>query len=540
MNFENSSSLLRNETLINNIFIIRKGIIISLSAIAAVFAINFILTHLFPNYVPMSLFLTAVVITAWSTGVRNGIIAAVIGALLEMFFFSSASTPFSHGAPQNLRLLIYLIQGVVLSYICGQFHSAQTKLVFREEQLNSALQREMNQRLLMQKTLDELQKSEVLLNQEREVARNANRIKSLFLAHMSHEIRTPLGAVLGFTELLKEPDLPPEKRLDYLNIIERTGNNLKDIINDILDISKVEAGRFEISTEHFSLRQVLNEVYSVMSLKCKEKNITLSIIQIGYVPDWICADDKRIRQILLNLIGNAVKFTNNGSVKATYRQENGMLIFQIIDEGIGITDDQKERLFENFNQGDNSVCRQYGGTGLGLALSKKLALMMGGDITLLSSEVNKGSVFAFSTQFEVSGDADVATLNTSLDLDTEKLKNKKVLIVDDSLDNRFLLENYLLRVGLEVFTASNGAEALDKMEKQSFDIVFMDMQMPVMDGYTATEKLREKDQSTAVVAVTADAMTSAKRRCLQSGCNGYISKPLLRDDVYRALNNFCH
>lgn len=540
MNFENSANLLRAETLLNNFFIIRKGILISLAAIASVFAINYTLTHLFPNYVPMSLFLTAVVITAWLTGVRNGIIATFIGAILEILFFGANTDLSSYNNTQVFRLVIYLIQGGILSFICGQFHIAQKKLVQREEQLNLALTRELNQRTLMERTLDELKKSEILLNQEREVARNANRIKSLFLAHMSHEIRTPLGAVLGFTELLKEPDLPSEKRTEYLSIIERTGNNLKDIINDILDISKVEAGRFEISPETFSLRQVLNEVYNVMSLKCNEKHIALSMTQRGYVPDLIYADPKRLRQILMNLIGNAVKFTDNGEVKVVYRQDQGCLSFQIIDDGIGITEEQKERLFENFNQGDNSVSRQYGGTGLGLALSRKLALMMGGDICLLSSTPGSGSVFQFTTTFEVSDEMDLDNLSTDTHLDVDKLKDKKVLIVDDSIDNRLLLENYLIRVGLQVSTASNGSEALEKIETEKYDLVFMDMQMPIMDGYTATEKLRAKENQTSIIAVTADAMTSAKRRCLQSGCNGYLSKPLLRDDVYRVLVNFCH
>lgn len=368
---------------------------------------------------------------------------------------------------------------------------------------------------------------------ERVQAENANRIKSLFLAHMSHEIRTPLGAILGFTELLKENNLSDEERQKNIEIIERTGQDLAKIINDILDITKVEADHLDIDEVSFSLPKLMSEVYELLNLKCIEKSIQLIFVQSGPIPYRMKTDPIRLRQIIMNVIGNAIKFTNHGKVTVTYRAYNGKLTFLVKDTGIGITKEQQHSLFQVFSQADNSITREFEGTGLGLVLSRRLARMLGGDVTLESSEFGQGSTFKIDIAIHEVDSMKRPTLHNHHETETPKddfsiLKNKKILLVEDSPDNQLLIQKYLSKYAVNLTTANNGQEAVHATDINHFDLILMDMQMPVLDGYNATSILRKKGLKIPIIALTAHAMKDDRAKCLNAGCTDYITKPIHR------------
>lgn len=515
-----------------------NGFVISLIALLSIFLINFILKNSFPSYVPMSLFLGSVVIAAWLGGGRIGLITMFLGAAFEILFFSDSLFSFFTNMTDLVRLFVYLVQGILISFIFGKLHQYQIQVIVNENQLAQAFANEKHARMLAEKSLKTLEKNQGELKKEREVAKNANNVKSLFLAHMSHEIRTPLVSIIGFADLLKDSSLSEEKRLNYAEIIERTGNNLKQLINDILDISKVEAGHVDIDPHPFSLQSLFYEVQNIFQIKCEEKKIQLKMIAESKIPSCVTADSTRIKQILINLIGNSIKFTEIGSVTVRYAVEDRQLKISIEDTGIGIADHQAEKLFEDFSQADASIARRFAGTGLGLALSRRLARMLGGDVWLKWSMLGEGSVFDMQIQLDsVSAETVVHSIPSVCAL--PQCKGKKILVVDDSPDNRLLLESMLGRCGVETSTASNGVEALKAVERLNFDVILMDMQMPVMDGYTAASRLRERQCTTPVIALTANAMKEDRKKCLEAGCDDYLSKPLQKEDLYKLLSTYC-
>ena len=363
---------------------------------------------------------------------------------------------------------------------------------------------------------------------KRERAENANRVKSLFLANMSHEIRTPLGAIMGFSELLKDPNLPQRAREQYIEIIYRTSGNLTKIINDILDLSKVEAGHVEIEKVAFSIKSLLIDIKRVLEIRCLSKSIDLSFIEIGAIPDLIYSDPARIRQILMNIIGNAIKFTEHGSVKVTYEVREAKLHFTVEDTGIGISEEQSCALFQSFRQVDNSVTRKYEGTGLGLVLSRRLANLLDGNVALIKSSLNQGSTFDFYFNLEKVNHGSVenaAPKDLSLE-GTASVSGKNVLLIEDVEDNRLLIQHVLIKEGIHVTTAVNGSEGVAKALSENFDLILMDIQMPIMDGYAATLQLRNRGYSKPIIALTAHAMKEDQARCLEVGCNDYLTKPL--------------
>lgn len=363
---------------------------------------------------------------------------------------------------------------------------------------------------------------------ERRQAETANQLKSMFLANMSHEIRTPVGAIMGFSELLKEPSTSEEERQKYLSIIHRTCENLTKIINDILDLSKVEAGYLDIQISAISLNELLSEIKMMLEARWSEKAIRISFHAHGYIPDRVLTDALRLRQVLMNILGNAVKFTHKGEVNMYYRVLGDQLCFEIRDTGPGISPQQKERLFQTFTQLDSSTTRRYEGTGLGLVLSRRLARLMGGDVILKDSIVGQGCTFVVTVKYEPEIDPlEALALRAEKEQDSElKLRGKTVLLVDDTDDNRLLISTVLQRAGMRVTLATNGAEAVDLARDNSFDFVLMDIQMPVMDGYTATRVMRSMGYKKPVVALTAHAMKEDRVRCIEAGCDDYITKPI--------------
>ena len=376
----------------------------------------------------------------------------------------------------------------------------------------------------------------------RDQAQAANISKSEFLANMSHEIRTPMTAILGYSDILQQK-LTDQADQNCLEIIRRNGQFLLGIINDILDISKIEAGKFEVVGSAFRVDRLVNDVRSLMEVRAAEKELDFDIEIDGPTPLQIVNDAKRLKQILVNLVGNAIKFTEIGSVRLIVRHVRDVdskLQFEIVDSGIGISGDQLQRLFRPFSQADSSVDRKFGGSGLGLAISKRLAEMMGGRIDVVS-EFGIGSTFTLTIGTGPLADrtlvdpAEWWQQPTAKEIeyavvDRDGLSGK-ILVVDDRRDIRFIAQHFVTSSGGTVEVAGNGLEAIEKIQQAKdrgtpFDIMVIDMQMPVLNGYEATRQLRREGFELPIIALTAHAMEGDREKCVEAGCNDYLSKPL--------------
>lgn len=375
--------------------------------------------------------------------------------------------------------------------------------------------------------------------QEIRSAERASETKNLFLANMSHEIRTPLNAILGFSEILSDAQINEADRKHYASIIKRTGNSLISIINDILDVSKIEAQQVEVELRPFSLPQLISDIQEVLKFRCEERNVQLSFQMIGEVAPVILSDAVRLRQILINIIGNSIKFTENGKVEVRYRAENDLLNFEVSDTGVGISPEHVEKLFKPFSQGDDSVQKKFGGTGLGLLISQRLARLLGGNVVLIESQKGAGSKFLIQVKYEPSNQGLVPRKASDVSaLDQNLFTGKRILVVEDSTDNQLLARVYLTRRGAEVEFANNGQEGVDKALSQAYDLILMDIQMPVMDGYTAVKTLRAKNYQGPIVAFTGYAMKEDQRRCIEVGCDDYLSKPFDRKTLVECVAKY--
>lgn len=383
----------------------------------------------------------------------------------------------------------------------------------------------------------ELEVQKMQLRLAKETAENANQLKSSFLANMSHEIRTPLGALMGFAELLEDEKLPAKERAEFIQTIKRNGQALVDLINDILDLSKVEAGHLGIEKEDVCSVHVVDEVITLLRKTAEQKGLTINLVSQGDIPNKIISDSKRVRQVLMNIIGNAIKFTDKGRIEVLLIGERlndrqSRINFKITDTGIGIDADQAKKLFKPFMQADNSVTRRFGGTGLGLALSKKIAQLLGGDLLLEKSVPGQGSTFTVTidaphAESQLLSEPHLADHDKAVAAkDVKSLEGVQVLIVEDSSDNQTLMEIILLRKGAIIEFANNGVEGFKKASAKKYDVILMDIQMPVQDGYITVEKLRASKYQGPIIALTAHAMADERDKCIRIGCNDFLSKPI--------------
>jgi PAS domain S-box-containing protein len=383
--------------------------------------------------------------------------------------------------------------------------------------------------------ITELEQKEVALRAAKEEADSANRAKSAFLANMSHEIRTPMNAILGFTEVLRRGKRRSEEDVArHLDTIATSGKHLLELINDILDLSKVESGRLEVERVPFACHEVLRQVVEALSVKAAEKGIELALDYPTPLPEAMLGDPSRLRQIITNLVGNALKFTERGGVRVRPRLEGERILIDVEDTGIGIAADKLDAVFQPFMQAESSTTRRFGGTGLGLTISRQFAQAMGGDI-VVASEPGRGSVFTVRLD---PGPLDGVVLLAPAELAARagprrrrgdacwQFPPKHVLVVDDGAENRELARVVLEDAGLRVSEAENGEIAIGAVVRGGIDLVLMDVQMPVMDGYTATRMLRDQGCCLPILALTANAMKGFEREIEAAGFSGYLTKPV--------------
>ena len=393
------------------------------------------------------------------------------------------------------------------------------------------------------------------LGQERDRAEAANRAKSAFLANMSHEIRTPMTAIVGYADLMLEPEQTLSDRQDCLQVVRRNGQHLLDLINDILDISKIEAGKMNVAPVQTPLPQALADLVSLLRPRALSKRLKFELEACGPIPSQITTDPLRLRQILLNLLGNAIKFTNTGEVRLRVAleqaEDKAALRFDVIDTGMGMSPEQMPRLFQPFTQADESTTRRFGGTGLGLAISKRLAELLGGDITV-QSERGKGSTFTIRIDpGQLDGvemlhgltEAILPKPSSSATTAGPLLLQGRILLVEDGLDNQRLISLHLRRAGAQVDIADNGRIGVDRFEAaaaqgEPYDLLLMDMQMPELDGYGAASLLRSRGVQTPIVALTAHAMADDRQKCLSAGCTDYLTKPIERQLLLQTVAEY--
>jgi len=437
------------------------------------------------------------------------------------------------GVDQN-RLLVnsFFIVGIIS--ITWVIHVYREQLRWRELTMRLDLEKEVAQR----------KQTEQALIVARDEALAATHAKEAFLANMSHEIRTPLTAIIGFAEHAQDQEVSDSERRSALNTIMVSSHHLLNIINDILDFSKIEADSIELEKIDMDPVQLAAEVQSLMMPLSMKKGLPINVVYEFPLPTRIVSDPVRIRQILINLCSNAIKFSEQGAITLTlaFDKDNNRMIFRVRDKGIGMTAEQLERVFVPFKQADSSITRRYGGTGLGLSLSRKLALLLEGELAV-ESQKDIGSEFRLAVS---AGDRDKLLFVESLDQLNQEQQDEpqnpaisrlagNVLLAEDNENNQRLLTIYLNKMGLKVTTADNGAAAVEQSLNHPFDLILMDMQMPVLSGLDAVRQLRSRGITTPVIALTANATSQDRQKCLEAGCQDFLTKPVTRERLYQVL-----
>jgi len=470
--------------------------------------------------------------------------------------------------PFDLLLLDVIMPGMDGFEVCERMHknekTAQIPVIFLTAQTDSEsikkgfetgavdyLVKPFNETELLARVQNhlELKRSREISILAKETAERALLYKSEFLANMSHEIRTPINGIIGMSEFLANTELTSRQE-EYVRIIRSSANSLLNLINDILDFSKLEARKIEMEQIDFDLTEIVEDTIKSISFKTTDKGLSLTLDMDSRISQVVVGDPTRLRQIILNLLSNAVKFTEKGGINVKLdlmgRTKNTQKIkFRIIDTGIGISDEGKKKLFKSFSQVDASTTRTYGGTGLGLAISWSLVEMMGGDIGV-ESEIGNGSVFWFTVVLKKSKMERLSKKNGTDQSNMKTIKTPKlnILLAEDNMVNQKVASIHLQKMGHNVIVANNGKLAIEKFKENSYDIVLMDVQMPEMDGFESTKRIRqfEKEQKiqdkTPIIAMTANAMRGDKEKCIMAGMDDYISKPFTAESLMKILIKF--
>jgi signal transduction histidine kinase/CheY-like chemotaxis protein len=467
---------------------------------------------------PFILMVIPVFLTSMALGFGQGIYATIVTTIATDYFNMLPRYTFKFGTPDDrARLGLFVLECILINFFAAAYRQSHRRL------------------------------QSGVAGVER-----ASQAKTDYLTNISHEIRTPLGAIVGFADLLNSPTLTEEERRHYAEIILRNGHQLGELLNAVLDLSKIEAGKLQIEKAPVSIRDIVAEVSNLMRIRAEAKGLQLRVHMPGpEIPAKICSDPLRLRQILLNLIGNAIKFTPSGSVSLSCEvldhHPNGEITIgiRISDTGIGIASDKQSRIFNPFEQAESSTSRQFGGTGLGLPLSKKLAQALGGDLTLVKSAPGEGTTLLATFRGkplqavakEQTPTTEKASASTSSPEPGRDLEGLKILLAEDSPDNQLLIKRYLGAAGAQIKAVENGALAVTEALSTDYDLVLMDIQMPSVDGYTATRKLRAEHFRKPIVALTAHAFSGERERCMQAGCSDYLTKPVDRRRLIEVIKS---
>ncbi|MEA1916022.1 MAG: ATP-binding protein [Campylobacterota bacterium] len=420
----------------------------------------------------------------------------------------------------------------------------------RLEKSEDDLKADITKRVKVEKDIRDLNENleQIVTKRTKEVtiqmdkAQEANKSKSVFLANMSHELRTPLNAILGFSQLMSDSTYVNPSQKEYLEIINKSGSHLLSLINDILDMSKIEAGKIELNEGNIDLHNLLNDVSSMIKIKADSEDLQFIIEYDENLVKYVRLDEKKLRQILINILGNAIKYTDNGGVsfriKSTCKDKNCSITFEIEDSGRGMNEDELKKVFEPFIQvsSSNGVSE---GTGLGLAITHRFLKLMGAYIDV-KSEPNHGTLFKFTINVDLVEHIDVEerVIDKKVIGMKEHDPKLKILMVEDQKENRLLLRNILENVGFVVFEAINGKDGVEKFIEVKPDFIWMDMRMPIMDGYEATQKIREIDKNIPIIALTASAFEDQHEKILQTGCNTLVHKPYQQNEIYETMQKY--
>lgn len=458
------------------------------------------------------------------------------------FIFCRSISSSGSADPMSLMFFAEIALAILAVITYGLIHLSNAAITNIQQQLDE--NRKLNQEL--ERRVHERTRE---LEDARDAAEAATLAKSEFLANMSHEIRTPLNGILGMAQLLSRKPRNEEEK-EFLQVILDSGRHLLAVIQDVLDYSKIEAGRMEMDSAPLQASALLESVRSVVAMRAEEKGLTCTIEHDSRIPEWMLGDEVRLRQVLMNLAGNAIKFTEKGSVHIQSillsREGNSVQVrFRVADSGIGMDDATISRIFDRFVQAESSTTRRYGGTGLGLAISRKLLKMMGSDVRV-KSRPGQGSEFEFDLSLSVFRATKAFPDKTEFTpIPGKALSNLKILVVEDNPLNMKLAQRVLLDLGFESESAENGKIALEKLRGKTYNLVLMDCQMPILDGYSATKELRAwKDSpsdlerqasSLVVIGLTADAMKGTREACLEAGMNDYLAKPFRIDKLEEVL-----
>ncbi len=410
-----------------------------------------------------------------------------------------------------------------------------TEQIQIQQRLNSTRADAIKAYEIAENTKSELKEALKVAEFLTEKAKEASNAKTCFLANMSHEIRTPMNAIIGFSEVLSQDSSIKGKQLKYINIIKQNSQNLLNIINNILDISKIEAGKITIEKRNISVRNICKDLMETLRFSAQQKGLSLEYDIDRSTVDTINSDPTRLRQCLTNLIGNAIKFTNEGSVTLQVNSDGDYINFSVIDTGIGIARDKQSKIFDVFSQEDVSTTRKYGGSGLGLSITRDLVSLLGGNLSLESCK-GKGSKFTIS--IPIGRIDETSQCQKSLEREdnhANKKFNAHVLVAEDNLANQMLIKLLLGKHGIKVDIANDGKEALDMARSSEYDMILMDMQMPRLSGFDATKAIREKDKKTPIIALTASALREDELRSAEVGCNQHLSKPIDHKNLTQLL-----